>query len=131
MQTLQLGGLWGPYFAIYDLEISLYETPFLLKTHSNFSVLNFKLGVQTNYPFYWIFFFLTQATAFPTLYCTITVCSCWVWKLSNDVFPLNIVPIASFLMWSDWLGMKAYQSLCVRKEALGTRLMPTETMLRC
>ena len=65
IQTLQLGGLGGggfavsshckfppssSYFAIYHFQIRLYETPFLLATHSNFSVLDFKLGVQANYP---------------------------------------------------------------------------------
>ena len=32
----------------------LYETPFLLTTHPNFFVLNFKLGVQINYPLAWL-----------------------------------------------------------------------------
>ena len=59
-----------------------------------------------------------------------TVCSCWVWKLSNDACPLNLVPSASFLTQCDWLEKKTAQSLCVRKEALGARMMPTKTMVR-
>ena len=39
-----------------------------MTTHSNFSVLNFKLGVQTNYPLAQMFFFCTLATAFPTFH---------------------------------------------------------------
>ena len=101
-----------------------------MTTHSNFSVLNFKLGVQTNYPLAWMFFFRTLATAFPTSYRMKTVCSCWVWKLSNDACPLNLVPSASFLTQSDWLEMTADQSLCIKKKALGTKLMPTKTMVR-
>ena len=85
---------------------------------------------QTNYPLAWMFFFCTLATAFPTSYCMKTVCSCWVWKLSNDACPLNLVPSASFLTQSDWLEKKSDQSFCVRKEALGTQLMPTKTMVR-
>ena len=86
---------------------------------------------QTNYPLAWMFFFCTLATAFPTSYCMKTVCSCWVWKLSNDACPLNLVPSASFLTQSDWLEKKADQSLCVGKEALGTRLMSTKTVVKC
>ena len=108
----------------------LYETPFLLTTYSNFNVLNFKLGVLTYYPLAWMFFFRILSTAFPTSYCMKNVCPCWVWKLSNVACPLNLVSSASFLMQSDWLQKKADQSLCVRKEALGTRLMPTEIMVR-
>ena len=119
-----------PYFAIYHSSICLNETSFLLTTHCNFSVLNFKLGVQTNYPLAWMFFFCTLATAFPTSYCMKTVCSCWVWKLDNDACSLNLVPSASFLMQSDRLEKKVYQSLSVRKEALRTRLMLTKTMVR-
>ena len=114
-----------------DTQIRLYETPFLLTTHSNFSVLNFKLGVETNYPLAWMFF-RTLATAFPTSYHMKTDFFCWVCKLSNDACPLYCVSSsASFLMQSDWLEKKADQLLCVRKEALGTRLMPTKTMVRC
>ena len=54
----------------------LYETHFLLTTHTNFSVLNFKLGVQANYPLARVFFFHTLATAFPTFYHVKTACSC-------------------------------------------------------
>ena len=36
----------------------------------------------------------------------------------------------SFLTQSSWLGKKADQSLRIRKDALGTRLMPTKTMVR-
>ena len=94
----------------------LYETPFLLTTHSNSSVLNFELGVQT-YPLGWLFFFCTLATAFPTSYHIKTICSFWVWKLSNDAFTLNLVPSASFLMQSYWLEKKTDQLLFIRKEA--------------
>ena len=118
------------YFTVYHFSIRLYKTPFLLTTHSNFSVLNFKLGVHTNYPLARMFFFRIVATAFPTSYRMKTVCSCWVWKLSNDACLLNVVPSASFLTQSDWLEKKADQSLCVRKEAMGTRWMPTKTMVR-
>ena len=121
-----------PYFAIYHFYIGLlYETPFLLTTHSKFSVLNFKLGVQTYYPLSWMFFFHTLATVFPTSCHMKTVCSCWVWKLSNDACSLNLVPSVSFLTQRDWLEKKADQSIFVRKEALGTRLMPTKPMVRC
>ena len=92
--------------------------------------LYFKLGVLTYYPLAWMFFFRTLSTAFPTANLMKIVCSCWVWKLSNVACPLNLVPSASFLIQSDWL-QKADQSLCVRKEALGTRLIPTKTMVRC
>ena len=34
---------------------------------------------------------------------------------------INLVPRASFLTHSDWLAFASNQSLCVRKEALGTR----------
>ena len=134
--NLGAGWVWGgirpcckpPYFAIYHFYIRLYKTT-LLTTYSNFSVLNFKLGVQTNCPLAWMFFFRTLATAFPTSYLMKSVCS-WVWKLSYDAFPRNLVTSASFLTQSDWLEKKADQSLCVRKEALGTRLMPMKTMVR-
>ena len=69
---------------------------FLLTTHSNFSVLDFILGVKTNYPLAWVSFFCTLATAFPTSYHMKTVCSCWVWKLSNDSCSLNHVPSALY-----------------------------------
>ena len=68
------GGCWNhpppppTYFAIYHFWIRLYETPFLMTTHFNFSALRFKLGMQTNYPLAWMFFFHTLATAFPTSY---------------------------------------------------------------
>ena len=124
MQTLQLGGLGrgrgaaSPHFKLF-LPILPYitcrfETLFLLTTYSNFSVLNYKLGLQTNYPLAQMFFF-TVATAYPTSCCmsihycwvfnstrTKPVCSCLVWKLSNDACPLNLIPSASFLMQSNW-----------------------------
>ena len=78
----------------------------------------------------WMFFFRTLATGFPTSYRMKAVCSCWVWKLSNDACLLNLVPIAFFLTQSDWLEKKADQSLYVRKEALTTRFMPIKTMVR-
>ena len=74
--------------------------------------------------------FRNRATAFPTSYHMKTVCSCWVWKLSNDACPLNLVPSAFFLTQNDWLEKKADQWLCVRKDTLGTRMLPTETMVR-
>ena len=80
---------------------------------------------QTNCPFAWMFFFRTLATAFPTTYHMKTDCSCRVWKLSNDACPLKLVPSASFLTQRDKLEKKADQSLCIRKEALGMRLMTT------
>ena len=97
-----------------------------MTTHSNFFVLNLKLGVQTNCPLAWMFF-LTLATAFPMK----TVCSCWIWKLSNDACPLNLIHSASFLTQSNWLEKKSYQLHLVRIEALGTKLIPTKTMVRC
>ena len=69
----------------------LYETRFLLTTHTSFSVLNIKFGVQTNYPLARVFFFHTLATAFPTSYYIKTACSCWVWELSNDACPPYIM----------------------------------------
>ena len=78
----------------------------------------------------WMFFFCTLANASPTSYHIKTVCFCWVLKPSNNVCLLNLVPSASFLTQSNWLDKKADQSLCIRKEALGTRLIPTKTMLR-
>ena len=63
----------------------------LLTTHSNFSVLNFKLGRQANFPFAWMFFFRTLAAAFPTSYLMKAVCSCWVWKLRSNACPLCIM----------------------------------------
>ena len=63
----------------------------LLITHSNFSVLNLELGVQTNYPLALMFFFRTLPAAFPTSYRMKTVCSSWVWKLSNDASTLYIM----------------------------------------
>ena len=83
----------------------------------------------------WMFFFHTLEcsffhTAFPTSYHIKISCSCWVWKPSNNECLLNLVPSASFLTQSNWLEKKVDQSLYVRKEALGTRLMPTKTMVR-
>ena len=110
-----------PYFAIYHFYIGLlYETPFLLTTHSKFSVLNFKLGVQTYYPLSWMFFFHTLATVFPTSCQMKTVCSCRVSKLRcMSTEPCSPVPTQSD------------QSLCVRKEALGLMLMSIMPMIRC
>ena len=90
---------------------------FLLTTHGNFAVLNFKLRVQTNYPLAWMLFFCI-ATAFPTSSRMKTVCFCWVWKLSNDACPCNLFPSASFLTQSNWLKKKANQSpisLCLER----------------
>ena len=39
-----------PQFCYISLLDSLISNTFLLTTHSNFSVLNFKLGMQTDYP---------------------------------------------------------------------------------
>ena len=78
----------------------------------------------------WMFFFHALATALPTSYRKKTVCFCWVWKLSNDGCPFNLIPSASFLTHSDWLEQKADQLLCLRKEALGMRVTPTKTMVR-
>ena len=78
----------------------------------------------------WMFFFCTLANAFPTSYHINTVCSSWVLKPSNNACLLNLVPSASFLTQTNWLEKKADQSLCIRKEALETRLIPTKTMLR-
>ena len=111
-----------PFFLLYITSRYAYMEHTLLTTHYNFSVLNFKLGMMTNYPLDWMFFFCTRATISP---------SCWVWKLSNVACPLNLGHSASFLMRSDWLEKKVDQWLCIRKEALGTRLMPTNTMVRC
>ena len=108
-----------------------YMNSFFLTTHSNFSVLNFKLGVPENDLLAWMFFFCTLATAFSTSYSMKNDFSCWVWKLSNDACPLNFVPSASFLTQSNWLENNADRSLCITKEALGTRLMPPKTMIRC
>ena len=119
-----------PYFDIYHFYIRLYETLFLLTTHSNFSVLNFNLKVQENYTLTWMFFFRALATVLPTSYRMKTVCFCWVRKLSNNTCPRNLVPSASFLTQSNWLEKKADQSLCVRKEAMGTNFMLTKTMVR-
>ena len=82
IQTLQLGGLEGGavsslHFAIYiTSRFTFMKQLFLLTTHSNFSVLNFKLGLQINYPLAWMFFFRTLAIAFPTYYHMKTVCCC-------------------------------------------------------
>ena len=81
---------------VYHFQIRLYETRFLLTTHSSFSALDFKLGVKTNYPLTWMFFFCTLSTAFLTSYHLKIVCSCWVWKLSNHACPLNSVPSALY-----------------------------------
>ena len=92
----------------------LYETPFLLTTHSNFSVLNFELGVQTSFGL--IVLLLYSSYCFP-YFLPYKNCSFWVWKLSNDACTLNLVPSASFLMQSYWLEKKTDQLLFIRKEA--------------
>ena len=136
IQTLQLGGLGGGavsslHFAIYiTSRFTFMKQLFLLTTHSNFSVLNFKLGLQTSYPLAWMLFFRTLATAFLTSYRMKTICSCWVWKLSSDACQLNLVSSASFLTQSDWFEKKVDQLLCIRKVVLGIRLMPTKTMIK-
>ena len=71
MQTLQLVGfgrgggccktpLYAPpplicYISLLDSLLSNYETPFLLTTYSNFSVLNFSLNVLLLYSSYYCF----------------------------------------------------------------------------
>ena len=77
-----------------------------------------------------MFFFYTLANAFPTSYHIKTVCSCWVLKPCNNACLLNLADSASFLTQSDWLEKKVGQLLCIRKEALGGRLIPTKTMVR-
>ena len=72
--------------------------------------LFFKLIVQAHYPLAWMFFFHTLTTVFSNSYLIKTLCSCWVWKLSNDACLLNLIPTAPFLMQSDWLEKKANQS---------------------
>ena len=74
-----------------------------------------------------MFFFYTLANAFPTSYHIKTVCSCWVLKPCNNACLLNLADSASFLTQSDWLEKKVGQLLCIRKEALGGRLIPTKT----
>ena len=128
MPTLQLGGLRGAVRPCCEPPILLYIT-------SKFAHIKHLFCWQLILIFLyltsaWMFFFLTLATAFPTSYQMKTVCSCWVWKLSNDACPLNLLPSASFLRQNDWLQKKVDQSLCVRKEALGTRLIPTKAMVR-
>ena len=44
--------------------------------------------------------------------------------------PTQLRSQCSFLTQSNWLGKKADQSFCIRKDVLGTRLMPTKTMVR-
>ena len=75
------------------------------------------------------FFFCSPANVVTTSYHIKTFCSCWVLRPSNNACLLNLVSTASFLTQSDWLEKKADQSLCFRKEALGTRLIPTNTMV--
>ena len=99
-------GVWGMYLKSSSPNFAIYIY-ILLTTRSTFSVLNFKLRMQTNYPLVWMFLFHILASAFPTSYHMKTVCSCWVWKLSYDTCPLNVVLSASFLLQSDWLEKKA------------------------
>ena len=107
------------FYYIWLLDLLIWHTFFV--DYSNFSALNFKLGVQTNYPLAWMFFFCDLATALST---------CWVWT-QQWCMPTQPCPSASFLMQSNWLEKKADQLLCIRKEALGTRLMFTKAMVRC
>ena len=128
--AVEFEGMGTPSLFCYisHLDRLMWNT-FLLTTHSNFSVINFKLGVQTYYPLSWMFFFHTLATAFPT---PCHICSCWVWKLKcMPTESCSPVPSASFRMQNNWLEKKADQSLRVRKEALGLMLMSTMTMIRC
>ena len=134
MRTLKLGGLGRsvsppspapPPPPILAYITSRYAYMKLLFCWQLIPIFLYKLGVQANYPLAWIFFFRTLATAFPTSYCMKNICFCWVWKSSNDVCPLNQIRSASFLTGSDWLKKKTDQLLCVRKEALRTRLKPT------
>ena len=82
--------------------------------------LCFKLGVQTKHALAWMFF-CTLATAFSTSHCMKTVCSStYQWCMPTQPWTQ-----------SDWLEKKADQLLCLREEALGTRLMTTKTMVRC
>ena len=57
-----------PLFCYIHLQIHEYEAPFSLTVYSNFSVLNLKLGAQTNYLLAWMFFFRTLSTVFPTVW---------------------------------------------------------------
>ena len=77
-----------------------------------------------------MFFFRILANAFPTFYHIKTVCSCGGLKPSNKTCLISLVLSAFFLTQSDWLEKKADQSLCITKEALGTRLIPTKTMVK-
>ena len=60
------GGAVSPRILLYITSICYLSLS--LTTHSNFSVLNFKLGVQASYLLVQMFFFCTLATAFPTSY---------------------------------------------------------------
>ena len=42
---------------------------------------------------------------------------------------INLVPMASFLTQSDWSAFFSNQSLCVRKEAMDTRLSEHASLL--
>ena len=117
----ELGGLWmevlytpapPPLFCYMSLLDLLIGNTFF---DNNLTSLNFKLGVQANYPLTWMFF-LALATAYPIN--------------ANFSKIQHFVISASFILQSDWLEKKAYQLLCLRKEALGMRLMPTKTMVR-
>ena len=110
-----------PRFCYISLLDSLTWNTFFLTIYSNFFILNFSLNVLLPYSSY----------CFPYFYLMKTVCSCWSWKLSNNACSLNLLPSGSFLTQSNWLEKKVDQSLCVRKEALGTRLMSTKIMVRC
>ena len=114
-----------PYFAIYHLDsLSQMKHLFLLKTYSNFSVLNFILNVLLPYCSYCFPYFLSFENCLFLL-------TGWVWKLSNNACLLKLIPSASFLTQRHWLKKKVDQLLCGRKEALRTRLVPTKTMVRC
>ena len=73
MQILQLGSLGDVLEVLLPLFCYIY---ILLTTRSTFSVLNFKLRMQTNYPLALMFLFHILASAFPTFYHMKTVCSC-------------------------------------------------------
>ena len=73
--------------------------------------LYFELGLQTRYPLAQMLFLRIVVTVFPTSYRMKSVCSCWVWKLSNDACLPNLIPSASFLKQSDSLEEKADQLL--------------------
>ena len=95
-------------FCYISLLDRLMWNTFLLTNHSNFSVINFKLGVQIYYHLSWMLFFHTLATAFPIFCYMKTVCSSGVWKLRCMPTELcSPVPSASFRTQNNWLETKA------------------------